>query len=146
MAHIWLRYANGGAATSLKLNALECRELDDVERDSGRTLRRINYAHRLGYGWAFIMTIGADELVDPAKYAFIRAWFRASERWFTANPAAIEPTVTDESVTGLATDPNTNYGRYNTDADSGRLPVTFIEGNKGLPSFSTTLVSQYPRG
>lgn len=126
----WLTYIRGMATETQFFRELSLYELDDLEVDAGRTLRSIDFSHRVSERRTWDLEIGADELQDPDKYDFIKAFWSADTRG-----------IVDSDDPDATPDP----GDYITvTVPGGRIPIEFVGGHRGLPVFRATLTQRDP--
>ena len=76
---IYIKYSNDNWATETKvtINAILDREISNVKKNSGQSLRGEDYSHKLFSKTKRLIKIGADELSDTAMKASIRAIWNA---------------------------------------------------------------------
>lgn len=137
MAKMWLAYYNGSTTFVQAFNATASYDRDENTLEIGRTLRQVEYAHQLSHRRIYEITISADELATPANYAFMRAFWNASQWWLSLRSDATTPAF------GSANNPDTEF--VSVRIDGGLSPVEFINGHKLLPSFTLTLTERFPR-
>lgn len=117
---IWLKYQYGSDSTvAERFRELSLYEKTDVERTVVQTLRRKSVTKVFSSRKVWELTIGADELLQEDKREFCREWWGADKRWFCENPSVSEPSA--GSFIEVTT-------------EGGEEPITFVDGNKHLPS------------
>lgn len=126
----WLRFTRDATTDSIFVRQLKLYKLPDVEFDAGRSLRGVDFAHRLSERQIWDIEIGVDELISASKGPFIIAFWSADQRFIaeSENPL-VEPT-----------DPEF----IEVNVPGGKLPVEYINGIQHLPQFKTTLTQKYP--
>lgn len=84
----------------------------ETEREIGRTLRQIDFAHKFGSKLIHHLTISADELYNTTKFDFMKNFYKADKWWIGSSEVVLQ--------------------------DTGEMPVEHLEGNKHLPEVVLT--------
>lgn len=130
---VWLKYRQKGATlgttTAMRFDALTGEDLPDAEHKQQRGLRRIDYQHLLSTRSAWDIAIGADELYDPTKRAFMEEFWVGAQKWLVFDSATDEPDA--EDFTEITT-------------PSGRIPFQSIEGSWDFVTFASTFTAKHP--
>lgn len=131
MTAVWLRYERNETTVTQRFLALSTPRTSDVERKSGRTLRHVDFAHRLSDRETWTITIGANELYVPANRTFVETFWKADRVWINFDPQIDEEEL-DDADWIECTPP------------SGACPLEYIEGDESLPSIAIPLVQRKP--
>lgn len=131
MIPAWLRYERNGTTVSKRFLALSAPRTSDVERKAGRTLRHVDFAHRLSDRETWVITIGANELYVVANRTFVETFWKSDRVWISFNTAMLEGDVPPASWIECT-------------PPSGACPVEYIEGDEALPSIAIPLVQRKP--
>lgn len=131
---MWLRYINGAGTVipdqvSRKFRELVLLRVPTVKRETGVTLRSINYANLISKHEKYKMTISADELASNDAFAFVEAWWGAELVFVSTSNAGTEPA--DEAFIEVV-------------LVDGDLPVEFIEGHTRMREVSAELLTKFP--
>lgn len=131
MTPIWLKYTRGATTAQQRFLALSIPRRSDVERLTGRTLRHIDFAHRLSDRETWNVTIGANELFLPSSLAFVETFWKADQVWINFDPT---------------TDPGALVAGdwIECTPPSGSCPIDPVEGDESLPSITIPLVQRRP--
>lgn len=122
---IWLKFQNGAAASVAKqFRELSLYQKEDVDRTVVRTLRRKSVTKVFSVRRLWELTIGADELTDTTKKEFCSDWWGADKRWFCESASPTEPAAA---------------AFIEVTTEGGEEPITFLDGNKHLPSLTYKL-------
>lgn len=115
MAYIWLKYSTGGTPSAYRFNVLDYDDLRNTEHVRGRTLRQIEYAHRLSKRTTYTLTISADELLLDTPWNFLKD-FWVADRWYLC----IDDSVTEPAPASFV----------EITIPSGDMPVEYINNHK----------------
>lgn len=122
---MWFRYQNGtDTPVSQFLRPLRSPSNQDVQGEEVITLRRRRVRKVTGIWTFWEVAIGMDELYDPAKLAFLVAWWSADRCYIEES----DDPETEPDDTWIEVTPPT-----------GPLPITYPTGSRHLPSFSATI-------
>lgn len=126
----WLRSVRGATTTSVFVRQLKLSKLPDVEFDAGRSLRGVDFAHRLSERQIWEIEIGVDELISASKGPFIIGFWSADQRFIADNENPLVEPLDAEFI--------------EVNVPGGKLPIEYINGINVLPQFKTTLTQKYP--
>lgn len=92
---VWLKYRQKGAAlgttTAMQFDAVIAEPNEDVEGLTQIGLNGTDFVHTSGSRPTWYVLIGADELVDAVKRAFIDEFWIGAQQWIIVDDAATEP-------------------------------------------------------
>lgn len=129
MPHIWLKYSTGGTPSARRFNVLSYDEIINTEHVRGRTLRQIEYAHRLSKRTVYPIVISADELLLTTPWNFIND-FWVADRWYLC----IDSSTTEPAAGSFV----------EVVIPSGDLPVEYINSHKQFRKVAFQAVAKNP--
>lgn len=129
MPYIWLKYSTGGTPSARRFNVLNYDALRNTEHVRGRTLRQIEYAHRLSKRTIYTIVITADELMLDTPWNFLNDFWSADRWYLCISDAATEPA--SGSFVEIV-------------IPSGEIPVEYLNNHKRLRRVAFQAVAKNP--